>query len=408
MEFGFTEPQEKLRKEIHDFFMSELPENYEPGTESMGKDVQDFWMQLKDKAIAKGYYVPGWPKEYGGTGFTEIEHGILDEEQGYAGVQWPDFLGLHLVGPTLLVMGTPEQKAKWIPPIATGKTVCFEAFTEPNAGSDEANVQLRAEEDGDDFVLNGQKVFISGFYKPNWLFTLARTRDIEPKHRGLSLMLVPADSPGITFRPLPTMGGGRQNEVFFDNVRVPKKNLLGELHKGFYHAMQVFEFERRMTGAASAGKRQLEEMVALCKEAKKNGKPLIEDPQVRDKLARLAVELEVQRLAGWYSTWRFAERHRLGPASYDVSNYFAKWWADRHARSMQSVLGLYGQLTTGSKNAPLSGRVERRWKFTRSMHAGGTFEVVKIVLAQRGLGLPRIPAHFMKAIGEAIANPAKK
>ena len=403
MEFGFTEEQETLRKEIRDFFTEELPEDYEPGFNAMmGKEVQKWWMDLKDKAIKKGYYVPGWPEEYGGTGFTEMEQSILDEEQGRFGITWPDFLGLHLVAPSLMMFGTKEQKKRWIPPIARGETVCFEAFTEPNAGSDEANIGCRAEEDGEDFIFNGQKLFISGWYKPTWLFTLARTRDSVPKHRGLSLFLLPADLPGISYRPLPTMGGGRQNYVYFDNVRVPRGNLLGELHKGFYHAMMVFEFERRMTGDAAGGKRMLQEMVEFCKETTSGGKPLMENPDIRKRLAKLAVEIEVQRMAGWYSAWRFAEREKVGPASYELSNYYAKKYGASHAKEMLEILGLYGQLATGSKWEALAGRLERMWKVTRSLHAGGTFEVIKIVLAQRGLGLPRIPAHFMKEIGEAV------
>jgi alkylation response protein AidB-like acyl-CoA dehydrogenase len=408
MEFGFTEDQERLRKEIRNFFMEELPEDYEPGFNNMmGKEVQDWWMQLKEKAIKKGYYVPGWPKQYGGSGFTEIEQCILDEEQGSFGITWPDFLGLHLVGPSLMMFGTEEQKKRWIPPIARGETVCFEAFTEPDAGSDEANIGCRAEEDGNDFVFNGQKIFISGWYKPTWLFTLARTKDTEPKHRGLSLFLLPADLPGISFRPLPTMGGGRQNFVFFDNVRVPKANLLGELNRGFYHAMQVFEFERRMTGDAAGNKRSLQELVQFCKETISDGKPLIEKQEVRKALSSLAVEIEVQRLAGWYSSWRFAQREKLGPAQYELSNYYAKKLGASHAKRMIDILGLYGQLSTGSKWSALAGRLEKMWKVTRSLHAGGTFEVIKIVLAQRGLGLPRIPAHLMKAIGDSVMKSAK-
>ena len=402
MEFSFTAEQEKLRKEIREFFMSELPEDYEPGTGGSTEETQSFWMRLKDKAIERGYYVPGWPKEYGGSGFSDMEQGILTEEQGYAGVTWPDMLGLHLVGPTLILMGTEEQKKKFIPPIARGETVCFEVFTEPEAGSDEANQQTRAVEDGDDYILNGQKVFISGSYKPNWLFTLARTEDTIPKHRGITLFLIPADTPGITFRPLMTMGGGMQNEVFFDDARVSKDYMLGQKNRGFYHAMQVFEFERAMTGGAAGSKRSLEEFVQFCKETKRNGKSLMDDPQVRDTLAQIAVHNELQRLAGWYTTWMFSERERLGPAPYNVSNYYAKKLTAQHNKAMLDMLGLYGQLRTGSKWAAFAGRLERGWKMARSLHAGGTFEVMKIVLAGRGLGLPRIPAKLMAEIGKAV------
>ena len=406
MEFGFTEEQEKLRKEVHDFFMTELPEDYEFGGGGSSEEVQTFWKGMRSKAIEKGYYVPGWPKEYNGSGMSSMEQGILDEEMGRAGVSFPDNLGLHLVGPTLILIGTEEQKKRFVPPIARGETMCFEVFTEPNAGSDEANQQTRAVEDGDNFILNGQKCWISGSYKPNWLFTLARTAETVPKHRGISLFLIPADLPGISFRPLPTMGGGMQNEVFFDNVKVSNEYLLGEKNRGFYHAMQVFEFERAMTGAAAGGKRMLEGLVEYCKDTKRNGKPLIEDPDIRDMLAQRAIENELQRLAGWYTTWHFSQRHRLGPAPYNVSNYFAKKFAASRAKAMVDILGLYGQLKPFSEYAPFEGSLERQWRSSRSTHGGGTFEVMKIVLAQRGLGLPRIPGKIMAEIGQAVRETA--
>jgi alkylation response protein AidB-like acyl-CoA dehydrogenase len=407
MEFGFTEEQENLRREIREFFMSELPEDYEHTiTNPPGRETQEWMMALKDKAVKKGYYVPGWPREYGGSGFSEIEQGILDEEQGSFGIRWPDFIGLHLLGPSLMMFGTDDQKKRWIPPIARGETVCFQVFTEPDAGSDEANIRCRAEAVGDDFLFNGQKLFVSGAYKPTLLFVLARTREIEPKHKGLSLFLMPADLPGISYQPLPTMGVGLQNFVFFDNVRVPKDHLVGKLHNGFYHAMQVLEFERRMTGDAATAKSLLRELVHFCRETESGGRPLFDTSQVRERLARLAVAIEVQRLAGWHSTWAFAERERLGFVPYDVSNYYGKKYGAAHAKEMLDTLGLYGQLTVGSRWAALGGKLEKLWKVTRSLHVGGTFEVVKIVLAQRGLGLPRIPGNLMKQIGEAVTKKA--
>ena len=210
MEFGFTEEQEKLRKEFHDFLLNELPEDYDLGGHGGGfgaisEEAQSFCLELRKKAVERGYYVPGWPKEYGGAGLGDIEQGVINEELGSTGIMWPDLTGLHYIGPLLILMGTEEQKKKFIPPIARGEKMSFEVFTEPEAGSDEANVHLYAMQDNDDYILNGQKVFITGSYKPNWLFTLARTEETIPRHRGLTLFLVPADTPGITFRPLPTI-----------------------------------------------------------------------------------------------------------------------------------------------------------------------------------------------------------
>ncbi|MFC1966959.1 acyl-CoA dehydrogenase family protein [Chloroflexota bacterium] len=392
MEFGFTEEQERLRKEIHDFLITALPEDFEPVGYAIGEEVQSFLMGLQKKAGEKGYLTPGWPDEYGGLGLTAIEQGIVNEEQACLGLRWPSYLSFNQAGPAVLLFGTEEQKAKFIPPIARGEQIWLQAFTEPEAGSDEANVQLRAIKDGDDYILNGQKTFISHTHKPDYLYTLAKTADVTPKHRGLSLFLIPGVSPGIAYRPLPTMGFGTQNEIFFDDVRVSKEHLLGELNRGFYHAMATFEFERAGTHWAARAKRELEEFVRFCKEEKRNGKPLIECPEARDILAQRAIEVEIIKLVGWSSTWRSGEKERLGPMPPSASSrFYYKLFADRWVKDAIDILGLFGQLKKSSKWAKLAGHMECEWQDTRSMHGGGTIEIYKDVLARRGLGLPRPP-----------------
>ncbi|MFC1990208.1 acyl-CoA dehydrogenase family protein [Chloroflexota bacterium] len=221
---------------------------------------------------------------------------------------------------------------------------------------------------------------------------MAKTADVTPKHRGLSLFLIPGDTPGIAYRPLPTMGFGTQNEIFFDDVRVSKEHLLGELNRGFYHAMATFEFERAGTHWAARAKRELEEFVQFCKEEKRNGKPLIECPEARDILAQRAVEVEIIKLVGWSSTWRSGEKERLGPAPPGASSrFYYKVFADRWVKDAMDILGLFGQLKKSSKWAKLAGHMECEWQDTRSMHGGGTIEIYKDVLARRGLGLPRPP-----------------
>ncbi len=391
MDFGFTAEQGKLRKEVHDFYIKELPEDYNGSINSINKELQTFHLNLQKKAAQKGYLTPGWPKIAGGLGLGGIEQGIVTEEYSKWGIRIPNGIGYHLAGPATLIFGTDEQKKTFIPPMARGEVVWFECFTEPNAGSDEANISTQAVQEGDYYVLNGKKVFISGIYKPDWLYTEARTANVIPKHRGLSLFLIPADLPGITYKPTLTMGsaGGTQNEITYENVRVHKKYLLGELNRGFYHAMQTFEFERAGTGGAAEAKRTLEEFVQFCKEEKRNGKPLIEDPEIRDALAKIAVETEVFRLAAWRTQWRFSEREKLGPLDYDFTGFWARKLENEHAKMMLDILGAYGQLRRGSKWAKLFGLIEQKWKTARSLHAGGTLEVSKIVLASRALGLPR-------------------
>ncbi|MBW2062704.1 MAG: acyl-CoA dehydrogenase family protein [Deltaproteobacteria bacterium] len=407
MEFGFTEEQEKLRKDVRDFFMNEMPEDFEPGVETMfslTKEQTEFWMTFQKKTGEKGYLTPGWSEETGGLGLGPIEQGIVEEEWGRTGGRWPNFSGLHIAGPAVQVFGTEEQKKKFLPGIAKGEAVWNQAFTEPEAGSDEANQQLRAVEDGDNYVLNGQKTFITTYVKPDYLYTLARTADTEPKHRGISLFLVPGDAPGVSYRALGSMGFGTQVDIFYDNVKVPKENLLGELNRGFYHAMSAFEFERSGTGGPASAKRSLEEFVEFCKETMRNGKPLMEDPEVRRSVAQMAIDIEVQRLIAWHAVWWFSEREKLGPKPYDLSGFFTKIFSTQHPETMMNIMGLYGQLRTGSKWAKFAGKVERRWQIARSVHPAGTLEVNKIVLAGRGLGLPRVPAKFNKQIAKALGE----
>jgi hypothetical protein len=406
VDFSFTEEQEKLRKEVRDFFINELPSDYHPGRAGR-RTVDDkqfaFWMDLQKKAGAKGYLAPGWSKDSGGLGLSDMEQGIVMEETGYWGAIWPGTMGLRVCGPPLHVFGTEEQKKKFLPGIAKGEVIWYEAFTEPDAGSDEANVSLRAVADGDFYVFNGQKHFMTAPGPADFLYTLARTADVVPKHRGLSLFLIDAHTPGITYRPLPTMGNFTV-EIFFDNVRVPKDRLLGELNRGFYHAMVTFEFERTNTGGAAGAKRGLEELIQFSKEEKRNGKRLIDDPAMRNLLADRAIGWVLSYLGGWRDSWFFSQRKRLGSPPPSTSAYRGKTESAPRAKALMDVLGLYGQLRRTSKYSKFSGQAERGWQTSRSMHPAGTIEVNKIVLAGRGLGLPRIPAKFNKEIAKSISE----
>ena len=390
MEFGFTAEQEKLRKEIRDFYINELPSDFESGVFDVTEELQTFSKALRKKVGTRNWIAASWPKKYGSLGLTAIEEGICAEEQLYQEVSLPNFHAVGLLGPSMLLLGTEEQREKLIPPMLQGDGYeCFELLTEPDAGTDQANIQLRAVADGDDFILNGQKMFVGNEYKPEVLFTLARTADTVPKHRGLTLFIIEADTPGITYRPLKVLGGQCKNEVFFDDVRIPKKNMLGGLGRGFYTNLQVrAERASMVTGNAARDRRNIEDFIQLCKEVKRNGKPLLEDPEIRTSLAQMVVENEVWRLTGWYATWHFTQKERLGPYRQELSGFRWKIWATQHADTMMRILGDYGQLKKNSKWAQLAGRVERQWEAARSMHGGGTPERVKITVAERGLDLP--------------------
>ena len=406
MEFGFTEEQQTLQKEIRDFFLKELPRDFHPGTShrrTLNKKQLKFWMEMQKKAGAKGYLAPGWPKESGGLGLSDIEQAIVLEQNGYWDIIWPGYMGTRVCGPPLNVFGTEEQKKKFLPGIAKGEAIWYEAFTEPDAGSETANVSLRAVADGDFFVFNGQKHFMSSPAPADYLYTLARTSNTTPKHRGLSLFLIDARTPGISYRPMPTMGNFTQ-QIFFDNVRVPKDRLLGELNRGFYHAMVTFEFERTNTERSGNARRNLEELVQLGKDEKRNGKPLIDDSKWRDMLADNAIQWELAYLGGWRDAWFFSQRKRLGAPPPSTSAYREKVDAAPQAKAVMDAMGLYGQLKRNSKYVKWDGQAERNWQFVRSMHPAGTVEINKVVLADRGLRLPRIPNRLNKDISKAISE----
>lgn len=389
MDFSFTESQEKLRKEVQSYFLAEIPSDNQTSVPHIGEEVQEHLLQLQRETGKRHWLTPGWPVDFGGLGLGPIEQGVVEETTGYWVQFWPNVVGVHFFSPIMFKFGTEEQKRKYLPPIARGEVMYWQCFTEPNAGSDEANAQLRATEDGDHFVLNGQKMFNGGGFKPDYLVVLTRTANTVPKHKGLTVFIVPANTPGITYKSLPVMGGHESNELFFDDVRVPRENVLGGVNKGFYCAMAILEFERSDTGWPGAAKRMLEEFVDFCKNHIVDGKPLIKDPKVRQSLADMAMWLEVWRLSAWYAVWRFSQREKLGPQPYDLTGYFNRKVFTFHGKTMMEIMGPYGQLRNGSKWAQMGGSVERQWQRTRSKHGGGTIEIHKNILAQRGLGLPR-------------------
>lgn len=409
MDFSFTPEQEKLKKEVLEFMLERLPSDFNGDEAIRGKKLRDWSLKLQKEIGEKGWISIGWPKEYGGGGRGHIDIGCVSEAKGRFMGLLPNYVAYHMAVPAMLLFGTEEQKKKYIPMVAKGQDVeWMQVFTEPDAGTDESNIQLKVVEDGDSYVLNGSKIFVGDAWKPAYLYTEARTADVEPRHRGLSLFVIPADTPGLSYRSTATMSGFVKGEIFFDDVRIPKDCLIGQKNRGFYHAMTTFEFERTGTSGYGRKKQELEEFVDFCKEENRNGKPLWDEPDVRDKLAQIAVDVEVFGFFCWSTQWRFANRERLGSVGYDVSSYFRRFIDAPHCKVLSDILGLYGQILPASpKWAKLDGSIARRWESTRSGHAAGSYEAQKIVLAGRGLGLPRIPGSLNKTIGEAIKGKAE-
>jgi alkylation response protein AidB-like acyl-CoA dehydrogenase len=296
----------------------------------------------------------------------------------------------RFLGPTIFRYGTEEQICQHIPGILSGETVWCQGYSEPNAGSDLASLQTRAVQDGDEFVINGQKIWTSMAQHSDWIFMLARTDADAPKHKGISYFLVDMQTPGITVRPLIDMSNGHHfNEVYFENVRVPRAGLLGELNRGWYMATTTLSFERSgIEGPAAAG-RYVRRLVQYAKEAKRNGMPLAADALVRQRLGQLATEVEVARALAWRIASVQFKGDVPGPEA-PAPKVFGSELFQRIAQEGMRLLNLYGQLEPGSKWAPLAGAIERLYLVSVSRTiAAGTSEIQRNIIAERGLGLPR-------------------
>lgn len=385
MDFGFTPEEEAFRQQVRQFLEKEVTPEVVAETE-LGMGWGPHTREFLRKMGAKRWLTPSWPEEYGGMGASYTYRFIVKEELAYYGGPHV-FIGVDMAGPTILLFGSEELKKEYLPRIARGEVEFVLGYTEPQAGSDLAALDIRAVEDGDDYVMNGQKVFNTAAHFGEYHWLGARTDATGPKHRGISLFVVPMDSPGITVRPLWTMAGWRTNEVFYDNVRVPKRNLVGEKNRGWYHIATALDFERSFT--IGHLRRDLEHLVQYCRETKRDGKALSEDPSVRNKLAQLAIEIEVAYLFACRIAWML-DKEQVPNYEASMVKVFGSELEGRIANTATQILGLYGQLKEGSKWAPLHGRVEFKYReCLRSLITRGSSEIMRNIIATRGLGLPR-------------------
>ncbi len=272
MDFTYSPQEEAFREEVRDWLaenMKELPEWWDnpdvlgPDMDSEERHQFDLWWH--HKLYDAGFVGLNWSKEYGGRGATLMEQVVFSEEIAKHRAPGPtNALGIGWCGPTIMAAGTEEQKKRFLQPILRADEFWCQGFSEPEAGSDMANVKTRAVEDGDDFVVNGQKVWTSGGHYSDWAVLLVRTDPDAPKHRGISYLLLDMHAPGVTIRSLRQMTGHSEfNEVFLDDVRIPKNMLVGELNKGWYVAMGTLEFERSGIGAAIGRENSIKDLIKL-------------------------------------------------------------------------------------------------------------------------------------------------
>ena len=395
MDFRFTPEEEAFRKEVLQFIKEEMPPDYGEGGESQF-DLEhfEFTKRMARKLGAKKWLAMNWPEEHGGLGVSPIKHMIFKEESAYHRIPGTDMGvgGISWVGPTLLLLGTEEQKKKHLPPLAAGEKWWCTMYSEPEAGSDMAALQCRAVAHGDEYIVNGQKVWTSGGHIADWGWLLVRTDPtVANKHHGISLLLVDMKTPGVTIRPLINLAGHHYfNEIFFDDAHIPKANLIGEENRGWYHTMIALSFERSGGVAMAAGaRRSLDDLVEFAKKTTINGKPLAKDPFIRYQLAELAIEIEAIRMVGYRIIWKQTKGEIPGVEA-PVVKTLASETIQKMAKVATQMMGLYGQLSLGSKQAFLNGRAADMYLSANNIIvAMGTNEIQRNIIAQRGLGLPR-------------------
>lgn len=353
------------------------------GLEYQGGEVTAFRRKIGEK----GWFGLNWPTDYGGLGLTAIHQHLLMSEFEYAGVPGPD-LTVTSVAPMIMRHGTEQNKKEFLPGIARGEIVCALGYSEPNAGTDLASLRTRAVRDGDEWVINGSKIWNSGAQRSTHEWLCVRTDPDAPRHRGISVIMVPVDSPGIEIHPLYAWSGYRTNETFFRDVRVPVTNLIGEENAGWTYITGALDHERGALTTPGDLRRAVEDLVALAASPLRDGSVPAGDPVFRRRLAAVEADVEVATLMG-YEAASLLDGGRIPTVEVSVEKVFTSELRQRIADLALDLLGPDGLMAYRSTGAPLGGFFERLYRVSPLMRfGGGTNEVLRDVIAQRGHKMP--------------------
>lgn len=390
MDLNLTPTERQFRDEFRAWLKDNVPTEWTGGGSS-SEDREDYIKYLRDwqrKLYECGWAGISWPKEYGGRGATLLEQSIFQAELARANApQLIGTIGLSLVGPTIIALGTEQQKSRYLSKILSGEDIWCQGFSEPNAGSDLASLGTRAARDGEDFIVNGQKIWTSFAQMADWCLLLVRTDADAPKHKGITCLLADMRSQGVSVRPLRQMSGDSGfNEVFFSNVRVPASQVLGEVNRGWTTALTALMNERANlgTGIQVVFKRNLEALIARSHTVERNGVRASQDPIVRQKLAQAYLELEILRLNTDRALTSLSKTGIPGPEGSIQKLY----WSEMNQRTQQTaqeILGSYGQLKDFDNGM---------WEYAYVRSRGntieaGTSEIQRNIIAERVLGLPK-------------------
>ncbi|MGH7931619.1 MAG: acyl-CoA dehydrogenase [Candidatus Binataceae bacterium] len=394
MDLSFTPEQEKFREKVQNFLRDNLPAGWgQAGFRPPQGSMLEFLKDWQQRLYEGGFLGMAWPKEYGGQGASQIEMAIFNEEVARFRAPGPlNVLGVTMAGPTIVTHGTDDQKTRFLPKILSCEEIWCQGFSEPNSGSDVASARTRAELKGDEFIVNGQKVWTTLGHIADWCMLLVRTDPDAPKHRGLSYLLVDMHSPGVTVKPLRQMTGESEfNELFFDDVHVPRQNLLGGLNEGWRVATTTLMNERGTAALASVMRYRIvfNEIVDLARTTIREGKPATADPVIRQQLAQFYVDLETMRFTAYRTFSKILKGGTPGPEG-SISKLA---WSELNQRMQEFVMSLEGpasQLVKGSAHAVQSGRWQHHFLRSRANTIeGGTSEIQRNIIAERVLGLPK-------------------
>ncbi len=392
MDFKDNTEEAAFRTEVRTFIEKEINADVKDSDlaeRGMYRGAFERLKGLRTKLSSRGWIAPAWPKEYGGAGLSVMLQFIMNEEFAQNRVPPVGGMGVSMVGPTIITHGSEDQKKEHLSRILSGEVQWCQGFSEPGSGSDLASLQTRAVKDGDDYVINGQKIWTSGGMSAHWMFMMARTDADAPKHKGISYFLLDMKSPGVEVRPLTNLANQDMfAEVFFTDVRVPAKNIVGELNSGWYVGTTTLDFERSSIGSAVGIKLQLDGLVKYAREHAADGTSRTSQiAGLQSELADRYIEANVARMMS-YRVVTMQAKGMIPNHEASMTKLFASELSQRIARTGMKVLGLYGQLY--GDQSPMRGRYESSYMTSLSSTiAGGTSEIQRNIIAQRGLGLPR-------------------
>jgi 3-oxocholest-4-en-26-oyl-CoA dehydrogenase alpha subunit len=388
MHIGYTPEQEQLRQQLREYFAALMTPELRRQLDAASGEYGDgsAYKQVVRQLGKDGWLALGWPREYGGAQRSVLDQLIFTDEAAVAGVPVP-FLTINTVGPTIMRFGTAEQKHRFLPRIAAGELHFSIGYSEPEAGTDLASLRTRAVRDGDSYVINGQKMWTSLIQYADYVWLACRTDPDAPRHKGLSIIIVPTDAPGFSWTPVRTLAGVTTSATYYSDVRVEAANLVGEQDAGWPVITNQLNHERVALTSAAPVQHALAEVIDWARSAKlADGRRVIDAEWVRLNLARVYAKIDVLKLLNW----RIATQPGSpGPAAASATKVYGTELTIEACRLLMEVIGAGAQVRGGSPGAMLAGRIERMHRSALILtFGGGTNEVQRDIIAAAALGLP--------------------